>query len=73
MISVFDPPQTYRQWLDLLNHLQEHPLDTGVLEALARGNYLGAPPAMFLERLSTAISLALTHHTRRFLRQMDEA
>ena len=73
MISVFDPPQTYRQWLDLMNHLQEYPLDTGALDALARGTYLGTPAPMFQERLSETVSLALTHHTRRFLRQMDEA
>ena len=73
MISQLDPPQTYRQWLDLMNHLQEHPLDTGALEVLARGSYLGNPAPAFLQRLSETVSLVLTRHTRRFLRQVDEA
>ena len=73
MIPKFDPPQTYRQWLDLMNHLQEHPLDTGALDALARGSYRGTPAPMFLQRLSQTVSLVLTRHTRRFLRQVDEA
>lgn len=73
MIESYDPPRSYRQWLDAFAYLQEHPLDTRMLDALIQGSYSGVPAPMFLERLSNTVSLLLTHHCRRFLRQMDEA
>ena len=73
MIAEHDPPRSYSQWLDAFAYLQEHPLDVEMLDALIQGSYSGVPAPAFLERLSNTVSLLLTRHCRRFLRQMDEA
>ena len=44
-----------------------------MLEALARGRYLGQPAESFLSRLSEAVSICITGFCRRFLRQFDIA
>lgn len=67
------PPASYQQWLDCFQHLQQRPHDRQMLDTLALGTYIGQPAETFLARLSDCVSLVLTAHCRRFLRQLDDA
>ena len=73
MMNTYSPPETYQQWLECFRHLQEHPLDQEMLKNLSRGRYLGKPSESFLVRMSDTLSVVITLHCRRFLRQVDQA
>lgn len=72
-MRMYSPPQTYQQWLSCFGHMEQHPHDMEMLAAMAQGRYMGQPAETFLARLSDTVSLMLTAHCRRFLRQLDEA
>lgn len=73
MISTYTPPETYQQWLECFQYLQQHPLDSQMLGILANGRYIGQPAESYLVRLSDTVGRVLTCHCRRFLKQLDEA
>lgn len=73
MNSLYSPPETYQQWLTGFAHLQQHPLDHEMLDALACGRYIGRPAEAFLVRLSDVVGAVITAHCKRFLRQIDMA
>lgn len=72
-MEIDRPPETYRQWLDCLRYLTEHPKDRRVLELVADGTLGGPPSEQFIARVSDTVSVLLTHCCRNFLRQLDEA
>ncbi|MBQ9167947.1 MAG: hypothetical protein IJX67_06020 [Oscillospiraceae bacterium] len=71
-MEIDRPPETYRQWLDCLQHLTEHPTDRRVLELIAGGTLGGPPSEQFIARVSDTVSTLLTHCCRDFLRRLDE-
>lgn len=73
MISRYSPPETYQQWLECFQHLQQHPRDHEMLGVVSQGQYLGKPAEAFLVRLSETVGLVITDHCQRFLRQIDLA
>lgn len=67
------PPETYQQWMDCLRYLQEHPSDGTVCLLMQQGTLPAGASETFKARLSDTVSMMLSVHCRRFLRQVDQA
>ena len=72
-MEIRTPPETYRQWLDCLQYLADHPRDRHALDLVAQGKLSGPASEQFVARVSDTVSTLLSHCCRNFLRQLDEA
>lgn len=73
MITPGKAPETYQQWLDWMQYLQEHPTDREACETIVRGIMPSGASESFKSRLSDTVGKMLTFHCRTFLRQLDQA
>lgn len=66
-------PQTYQQWLECLQQLEQQPWNRELLTQIRQGSYGANPSETFLTRISDSVSVMLSVCTRRFLRELDRA
>lgn len=73
MIVPIRAPETYQQWLEFLQYLQEHPGSTTACSLVNQGILTGSVSEAFKVRLSETVSIMLSYHCTRFLKQLDTA
>ena len=66
-------PESYQQWLELLQYLQEHPGDSAACSLVSQGAVAVSSSEAFKVRLSETVSIMLSYHCTRFLKQLDAA
>lgn len=73
MSAPVSAPETYQQWLTCFQYLQEHPSDFTVCSLLDQASCVTNVSESFKSRLSDTVSIMLSYHCRRFLKQLDLA
>lgn len=73
MISSIHAPETYQQWVELLQYLREHPGSGTACSLAKQGTLTASPSEAFKVRLSETVSVMLSYRCTWFLKQLDDA